>query len=235
MTARTTAIALATFLAAASQATYYSNTYAFSFNEGSPAYTVSRFYILESREASDYSFNYGFRLPSATISSPFGGQISDYANTLTAPATTALIIAETNELPGDAPGQKHILLGISSDAASYAQNIAWGTLFRNTLEEDVISGLDNYVDPNPTTASNALQTLVDFAQGDAKTGILDNLAQPHSAWFTPGTNFTLMTWSDGKIVGSGVSTQQATPEPATLTVFGLGALAVLRRRRTIRA
>jgi hypothetical protein len=213
----------------------YQYHYAFNFS-GDANYTISNVYILEDRVAPDYSYSYGFRLPGDQLSAPSGGTVSDYANILTAPATQTLILAVTSAMPGDATGQQHVLIGMDNTAASYAANIAWGTLFRNTLEDDIIYDLNNFVNPDQSVTDSALQGLVNFAFGDATTGILDNLAQSQSAWFTPSQNssFTLMTWSNGTVVGSGMTTFQSTPEPAPIAALGLGMVALLASRRRSR-
>ena len=215
------------------QGSYYQYNYAFNFNSTAD-YTISNVYILEARNAPDYSYNYGFRLPGVQVTAPFAGSVSDYPDTLTAPATSSLIIAVTSALPGDAPGQQHVLLGMDDTAASYAANVGWSTLFPNTDEDDIIYDLNNFVNPDQTITDSALQGLVDFAYGDATTGITDNLHQSYTAWFTPSQNsaFTLVTWSGGQVVGTGTaSVVQSVPEPAPVACLGVGVLALLARRR----
>jgi len=219
-------------LAAASQANFFNNTYSLRFSDPVTSFTVSNVYLLELRNDPLNGFNYGFRLSGPQVFAPTGGDVSDYRDVLTSAATSSLIIAETNELPGDVPGQKHVLLGMSDDAAGYAAGMPWSTLFGATQEETIISALEHYEDNDPAVTQQALQDLVDFAYGPAVGGILDNQAQPHTAWFTPGGSFSLMTWSDGALVGTGTSTQiETTPEPASMAALGLGALLLTRKRR----
>jgi hypothetical protein len=118
-------------------------------------------------------------------------------------------------------------------AASLSANIAWGTLFRNTNEDALINDIQqatsggswDYITP-------FLNDVGAFASGDATTGILDNLAQPHSAWFATGGSFTVETWSNGQTIGSGMSTITAVPEPASVGILSLGfGVMLLRRRR----
>jgi hypothetical protein len=44
-----------------------------------------------------------------------------------------------------------------------------------------------------------------YANGDAETGILDPDGVSQSAWLATGGTFTVMTWSDGGIIGQGTS------------------------------
>lgn len=221
-------------VAGTAQAQAVDYSYKFDFPAGSPGYSISQWYILEVA-GGDAHFNYGFRQPDQVITSPQGGVLdSDFA--VEHSADSAILIGITHDLPGDAAGQEHIVLGMDTSAAGYGENIAWGTLFRNTDEDTLIDSLHHYEDADPTVTSAALQYLVDFAYGDAMTGILDNLAQPHSAWFDPNAGtFTVESWSNGTILGSGAVTATVIPEPALFLPFAASLLpALARRRRTWR-
>lgn len=212
----------------------YNYTYTFNFPAGSPNYTISNLYLLEAAPGGVISgFNLGLRYPGDVLSSPAGGSVTTWF-AASSPAQSALLIAETHDLPGDAAGQKHIVLGMANDAASLGANIAWGTLFRNTDEDQLIADLDHFVDPDPNVAQNALQELANFAYGDATSGILDNLAQPHTAWFDPhGTGFSIMSWSNGTLQGAGTVTESVVPEPTSLALIGMGCAAIARKRRRV--
>ncbi len=180
-------------------------------------------------------FSIGGRYPYADslLSSPNGGTLHGVYS-VPKKATASLIIALTHDLPGDAPGQQHIVLGMDPHAASLAENIAWGTLFRNTLEDTLIAAMQNYINPDPTIVQDALNKIVNYAFTDATTGILDGLAQPNTAFFDPNAGvFTIESWSDGTILGTGTVTAIAVPEPVGLGVLSLGCVALLRRRRTV--
>jgi hypothetical protein len=149
--------------------------------------------------------------------------------------TTALLMEIATDFPGDAPGQQHVVLMMDPFAAALSNHIAWGTLFRSTLEEDLIaaiqlatSGQDfPIIDPG-------LDFLSNFAHGDAVDGILGPGGIPQSAWFTPGGAFSVMGFSDGQVIGTGASdVTVAAPEPATIVYFSLALLAfpILKRRR----
>ena len=208
--------------------------YQFSFPTGSPSYTIDNWYVLESAPGGVINgYNLGLRIPNTPISSPIGGTLhADFP--VPDRATSALILGITHDLPGDAAGQKHIVLAMDPHAASLAEHIAWGTLFRTTLEDSLIADLQNYVNPDPAIAQSALQHVNNYAFGDATTGILDALAQSNTAFFNPNAGvFTIESWSDGTILGTGTVTVIPVPEPVGVGALTLGCVAILHRRKRI--
>ncbi len=221
-------------LAVGSQAAHADYTYKYdiTFPQGSPSFEITQWYVLETADSGVIDgFNLGLRLPSTIITSPQGGTVfADFP--VPKQATGAVLIGLTHDLPGDAPGQEHVVLGMDTTAASLGAGIAWGTLFRNTLEENIIYDLHNYVNPDQAITQAALEDLDGFLYGDASHGILDNLAQEHSALFDPAAGvFSIQSWSDGTLLGSGVATAVAVPEPTGLAFAGLVGATVLTRRR----
>lgn len=160
----------------------------------------------------------------------------------------ALLLGLVQDLPNDAPGQQHVVVMMSDAAAAAAQGVAWGTLFRDTQEEDVIAAIElSTSGQDVALIQPGLDTLNVFTEGDARFGILDGLAQPLSTWFSFGavqagatsfSNFSVLAFSDGQLLGHGSAALQAltpVPEPGSASQ-GLAGLALLglllRRRRT---
>lgn len=102
------------------------------------------------------------------------------------------------------PEQKHIVLFMSNEAADLSENIAWGTLFRNTLEEQLIADLELATSGQDwPIIQPGLDAVFAFVDNDATYGILGPGGVEVSAWFVPEGSFSVMTWSDGVRVGSG--------------------------------
>lgn len=155
-----------------------------------------------------------------------------------------LMLGLVKDLPGDAfDGEEHVVMMMSEAAASAAKDIAWGTLFRNTLEADIIDALHTNTSGLPwEVIQPEIDKLYTFAMGDARTGILGTVQQPIDAWFTlPGVGpgqvatagFKVMAFSNGQILGDGLLTVSSVPEPgaAAMLAAGLAALGWMARRR----
>lgn len=148
-------------------------------------------------------------------------------------------------LPTDAPGQQHLVLFMNPTAASNVQDIAYGTLFGTSnqpyqyTEETVIDALEKLHDPTIADGDKGeYRTIVDnFRDAVAKNANVGPDGAVDTAWFMPSEGFSIVTFSDGNIVGSGTNTYTTrftplpTPEPAPLIALATGALALLRRRR----
>lgn len=148
--------------------------------------------------------------------------------------TESLLIGLAHDLPGDAPGQKHVVLMMDDTAAQLSNHIAWGTLFRNTDEDQLIADIELASSGQDwPIIQPGLDGIGAFTGGDAETGILGPGGVSRSAWFSFGGSFTVVAWSDGQILGSGEShaTPTAVPEPATCAVVGMGLVGLLKRRR----
>jgi hypothetical protein len=219
---KSTALAALLAAGALANAGYYP-TYSFNLPDQVSVTSIMMWEQYPGYDAATWAFNAG---PggSNTLVNPF------VVNEL---PIRSLLIGIAQDLPGDPQGQKHIVLMMDNHAASLANHIAWGTLFRNTLEDQLIANLELATSGQDwDTVLPGVNAVGDFAFGDAKTGILDNLAQPNSAWFNFGGSFTVMTFSDGEIIGTGESYgTEAVPEPASMAAFGLGLAALARRRR----
>ena len=135
----------------------------------------------------------------------------------TNPIISTFLIGVTSDLPGDAPGQQHLVLFTNTSWAQAAQHIAWGNLFGPLLEEDAISDVAN-------------------VNWDSMFGDFTGLDQLNTSYaFAPGQAFDVIAFSNGQIIGSGTSYITNVPEPATwaLMLAGFGGLAFagLRGRR----
>jgi PEP-CTERM motif len=129
----------------------------------------------------------------------------------------SFLLGVTSDLPGDAPGQQHLVVFTNNTFASNAISIAFGTLFPNTNETTLINDLTSETNPGD---------IFGFAAGDALSG-------PNgSIYFTAGDSFTAVAFSDGQIIGTGTSSfVTAAPEPITLSLFGAGLVGVVSMRR----
>jgi hypothetical protein len=129
----------------------------------------------------------------------------------------------------DASGQQHFVLFMSDAAASLVAGVGWATAFPGIDENQLI-----------TNFPGGSESFFSFAFA-AQTSILNGQNQPVSALFTPGDSFSVLSWSDGELVGSGTSTvtplfTNAVPEPAygICLVSLLGALFLVLRTRRLR-
>jgi hypothetical protein len=143
----------------------------------------------------------------------------------------SFLMGITQDLPGDPEGQKHVVLFMDDFAASLTNHIAWGTIFRNTLESDLIAALELATSGQDWPIIQPGLNFIDaFNQGDARN-ILGPGGFTYSAYFQTGGTFSVMAFSDGTQIGQGFSAITAVPEPASLAALGLGAIAFLRKRR----
>lgn len=145
------------------------------------------------------------------------------------PITRALLLGITTDLPGDPEEQQHLVLFTNNSWAARAVGIAFGTLFPTSNEAALIAALDSLASG---TGSDADYTLLgDF--GDTVSRQSPN----GDAAFALGDTFTSIAFSDGQIIGSGISfatpAAAAVPEPATwaLMILGFGSMGIALRRR----
>jgi hypothetical protein len=211
---------------ALSQAQSYSASYTFNLNIGSPVYDIMAY---ESGPSwGGESWAYGATGNGQTTISPF------FPTNLQ--PTSTLLLGLVDNLQGDggtiADPVTHVVLFMDDTAATDAANIAWGTLFPNTDEDQLISNIELATSGQSwATITPGLDAVGDFTGGDATTGILNPDGTSQSAWFATGGDFTIETWTNGQILGYGTSQVLVTPEPAPFAALGLGCLVFLRRRR----
>lgn len=185
-----------------------------------------------------YEFSSGAAWPTSVPAS--GGTITDvFRKSSTDRPLSALMIGLIDNLPGDgSAGQTHLVMMVADGAASALKNIAWGTSFPTVLEANLIA--DVHTAFGTTRGEQTPEEQWDAAFGNVASFVDDH----NELWFplavtTPGTTntstFSVMAWSDGVQIGSGVaSVTQAVPEPQTwlLMFCGLAAVGATLRRRT---
>ncbi len=205
---------------ASAQVQYYTN-YLTNINLGQP---VTNIMIAEQHESGG-AITWAFQANGngqTLITNPFPSDVL-YQN--------AVLIGLVQDLVGDPPGQKHVVLFMNNQAASNVQNIAWGTIFLNTFEQDVIADLElatsgqdwEIIQPGLDGVSNFLEA--------AKSAQVGPNGTDGSIWFDIGSSFSVVAFSDGQIIGDGESYLETVPEPASLAALGIGAVALLRRKR----
>lgn len=146
--------------------------------------------------------------------------------------TSSFLVGIVQGLPGDGtPEQKHAVLFMDDTAAQLSNHIAWGTLFRTTLEDQLIAAIELATSGQDwPIIQPGLDAMGAYVGGDAKTGILGPGGAVFSAWFAPGGTFSVMAFSDGAVIGTGTSTVADVPEPTVASGLLLGTC-LLRRRR----
>jgi hypothetical protein len=213
-------LALGVLASAAQAQTQYFTHYDFHMSD--PALTVTNMILFERGES--------FGSATWPFSASDGQRISNPFPT-SAPVQSTIMLGVAQNLPGDPDGQKHVVIGMDDTAASLSQGIAWGTLFRNTLEANVLDDIEAATSGGAwEVVTPALDRLGVFLDGDATTGILGPGGASQTAWFATEGTFSVMAFSDGQLLGTGTGSVEAVPEPASLAVLGLGALALRRRK-----
>ena len=155
----------------------------------------------------------------------------------------SLLFGVIDDLPNDAAGQQHLVLFVNPLAAARMSGAAYGTIFGTSnqgnpplTEEQVIEAtLFVHTDASDAAKRPYYDKLDTFRNAIAKNANVGVNGTPGSVWFSPQQGFDIVTFSDGLIVGSGTNVSNATfnpvPEPASFAVLGLGAVALVRRRR----
>ena len=209
-------------LQAASAAEADGPTYSISYTATS-LYPVSDITIFQSNPTSlTNSFSVG--VGESTITNPFT------VNSI--PTGDFLLGVATNLASDNGDGQQHLVLFGNDTFVDKAEGVAFGTLFLNTNESTLINDLEVIGQTAPGDTTTAYDDLFAFQSGDAvnsPNGTVD---------FATGSPFEEIAFSNGQIIGSGVSyaTQvggvSAAPEPSTwlLMFAGIGGIGLMLRR-----
>ena len=160
----------------------------------------------------------------STITNPF----PDYAPT----TSTFMLGVSTDADTSLTPGAQHLVFFANDNFAGNAQGVAFDHLFPGGDEAALIADLTTGLGDPDTTVSDAAGTdLGGYA--DAAFSLVG---------LAPGDSFSVVSFSDGQIIGNGLVTTtsepSAAPEPATwglmmLGVAGMGAALRTRRRRSV--
>jgi hypothetical protein len=169
------------------------------------------------------------------------------------PSTTSLLMGIVQDLPGDAPGQKHIVLFMNPAAAALANGVAWGTLFPTVDEDQLIANLELGTSGGLNwgtdflTLAPGLSAAADFMSSLDVSGDPGGLPGPGGTFVSPyfdlpapgdaATNFVAVAFSDGQVYGGGtavtnaITFPDAVPEPSFFAPCGLLVLAAAMKRR----
>jgi hypothetical protein len=218
-------LAIAVLMLSASPArAEYNSSYTVTLNEGVP--DVTNILMLE-QWANGGATTWAF--------SAAGGDTSVLTNPFPTdtPTLSSLLIGLSQDpgWPDGSPGQLHVVLMMDNTAASLAENIAWGTVFPNTDEDQLIAAIQLATSGQDfNTIGPGLDFISNFASGDA-TNILGPGGVPYSAWFATSGPFSVVSFSDGTLIGTGVGTLivSSVPEPSAVVLLGAGVGVVAMR------
>lgn len=147
----------------------------------------------------------------------------------------SMLLGLVSDLPDDPiSGLTHLVLMMSDEAAALSTGVEWSTLFPNTDEAALIDAILKFNSPDFDESVAASNFIFDFIRGDFAAGVIDpNTLQVVPFVFAPGDTFSVMAFSTGQQIGSGVSTVtriSAVPEPASafLILAGLGCLGAMK-------
>ena len=207
---------------AASAAEAGSPTYSINYTATS-LYPVSDITIFQSDPTSlTNSFSIG--VGESTITNPF---------TVSSIPTGDFLLGVAADLSSDnGDGQQHLVLFGNDIFVDKAEGVAFGTLFPNTNESTLINDLEVIGQTVPGDTTTAYDDLFGFQSGDA-------INSPNGTVnFATGSPFEEIAFSNGQIIGSGisyatqVSSVSAAPEPSTwlLMFAGLGGVGLMLRR-----
>lgn len=216
------------------------NPIRYSYTVTTTNYAVSNLISVLMYPSGATSFRYGYDATRPYNVGPYSqigwsDSLADYPGfppELIEPASKTLVFGIATNLPGDAPGQKHAVIGAGTAFADAAQGVAWGTLFPTTLESNIIAAIED-VSAGRFSQFSVLSTFMD-TDASIVRGAPGN---QYSAVFNPspisfsGSNFKLVAFSDGQTIAQGSIQAAPVPEPTTLGIVGLAGLLLKGRRR----